>query len=171
MGLLQLVRVNLGEVGILPGTVKMVTTDSLATITAAGYLNGVSNQLAIVKLSPGDVVECLYSFNASSGTGDYSVFKVSITNGLVTLVNVAPAGAVKFMGQLTSVGGGGATEAYVVTGAIAATDRAFVQVVNNGTNNVTVLEAVVTANTLTITFSGDPAADTIINYQLLRAAS
>jgi hypothetical protein len=54
---------------------------------------------------------------------------------------------------------------------VAATDRAFVQVVNNGTNNVTVLQAVVTANTLTITFSGDPAADTVYNYQLIRAAA
>jgi hypothetical protein len=89
MGLLQLVRVNLGEVGILPGTVKMVTTDSLATITAAGYLNGVSNQLAIVKLSPSDVVECLYSFNQSAGSGQYSIFKVTITNGLVTLTPIA----------------------------------------------------------------------------------
>lgn len=67
--------------------------------------------------------------------------------------------------------GGAAAEAFTVTGAVAATDRAFVQVVDNGTANVTVLQAVVTANTLTVTFSGNPGADTIINYQLIRAAS
>lgn len=83
---------------------------------------------------------------------------------------IAPAGVIKFMGQLTSVGGS-ATEAFTVTGAVAATDRAFVQVVNNGTGNVTVLEAVVTTNTLTVTFSADPQADTVFNYQLIRAAS
>lgn len=83
---------------------------------------------------------------------------------------IAPAGVIKFMGQYTTTGGS-ASEAITVSGAVAATDRAFVQVVNNGTNNVTVLQAVVTTNTLTITFSGDPAADTIINYQLIRAAS
>jgi hypothetical protein len=59
----------------------------------------------------------------------------------------------------------------VVTGALAASDRAFVQVVDNGTNNVTVLQAVVTNDTLTVTFSADPGNDTIINYQLIRAAA
>lgn len=72
-----------------------------------------------------------------------------------------------FAGQETTVGGA-AAEAFTVTGA-EATDLAFVQVVDNGTSNVTALQAVVTANTLTVTFSADPGADTIINYQLLRS--
>ncbi len=84
---------------------------------------------------------------------------------------IAPAGVIKFMGQPTSTGGGGATEAYPVAGALAASDRAFVQVVNDGTNNVTILQAVVTNDTLTITYSGDPAADTVFNYQIIRAAA
>jgi hypothetical protein len=83
---------------------------------------------------------------------------------------IAPAAVIKFAAQYTTTGGA-ATEAITVTGAVAATDRAFVQMVDNGTNNVTVLQAVVTNNTLTVTFSGDPGADTIINYQLIRAAS
>ena len=83
---------------------------------------------------------------------------------------IAPAGVIKFMGQVTTAGGS-ASEAITVTGAVAATDRAFVQVVDNGTNNVTVLQAVVTTNTLTVTFSADPGADAIINYQLIRAAA
>jgi hypothetical protein len=58
-----------------------------------------------------------------------------------------------------------------VTGALAATDRAFVQVVNDGTANVTVLQAVVTNDTLTVTFSGNPGNDAVINYQIIRAAS
>jgi hypothetical protein len=99
---------------------------------------------------------------------------LTLANAAVALANlaagIAPAGVIKFMGQLTSVGGN-ATEAFTVTGAVAATDRAFIQVVNNGTGNVTVLEAVVTADTLTVTFSADPQADTVINYQLIRAAS
>lgn len=103
-----------------------------------------------------------------------AITTAKILNANVTLAKlaagIAPAGVVKFMGQVTSVGGS-ASEAFTVTGAVAATDRAFVQVVDNGTNNVTVLQAVVTTNTLTVTFSGDPGADTIINYQLLRAAS
>lgn len=83
---------------------------------------------------------------------------------------IAPAAVIKFAAQYTTTGGA-AAEAITVTGAVAATDRPFVQMVDNGTNNVTVLEAVVTSDTLTVTFSGDPGADTIINYQLIRAAS
>lgn len=83
---------------------------------------------------------------------------------------IAPAGVIKFMGQVTT-NGGNATEAFAVVGALAASDRAFVQVVNDGTNDVTVLQAVVTDDLLTVTFSGDPANDTILNYQIIRAAS
>ncbi len=302
MSLLQFVRVNLGEVGILPGAVKMVTTDNLATITTAGYLNGVNNGNIIsgVQLAPSDVIECLYSFNTLTGTGMYTDLRPTINNGLITLVvdsgnegltnghifvgnasnvatdvamtgditisntgvtaigtgvivnadinaaaaiafsklaaltsgnllvgsagNVAtavamsgdatiiasgaltiandaittakilndavttakilnanvtlaklaagitPSHVIKFANQVTTVGGA-ASEAFTVTGAVAATDRAFVQIVNNGTGNVTALEAVVTTNTLTVTFSADPQNDTVINYQIIRVAS
>lgn len=103
-----------------------------------------------------------------------AITTAKILNANVTLAKlaagIAPAGVIKFMGQATTVGGA-AAEAITVTGAVAATDRAFVQVVDNGTNNVTVLQAVVTTNTLTITFSADPGADCIVNYQLIRVAS
>lgn len=103
-----------------------------------------------------------------------AITTAKILNANVTLAKLAagitPSHVIKFGGQVTTVGGA-AAEAFTITGAVAATDRAFVQVVNNGTNNVTVLQAVVTANTLTVTFSGDPAADTVINYQLIRVAS
>lgn len=103
-----------------------------------------------------------------------AITTAKILNANVTLAKlatgIAPAGVIKFMGQETTTGGS-ASEAITVTGAVAATDRAFVQVVDNGTNNVTVLQAVVTTDTLTVTFSGDPGADAIINYQLIRAAA
>ncbi len=103
-----------------------------------------------------------------------AITTAKILNANVTLAKLAagitPSHVIKFANQVTTVGGS-ATEAFTVTGAVAATDRAFVQIVNNGTNNVTVLQAVVTTNTLTLTFSGDPAADTVFNYQLIRAAA
>lgn len=103
-----------------------------------------------------------------------AITTAKILNANVTLAKLAagitPSHVIKFGGQVTTAGGA-AAEAITVTGAVAATDRAFVQVVDNGTNNVTVLQAVVTADTLTVTFSGDPGADTVINYQLIRAAS
>ncbi len=110
-------------------------------------------------------------------SGDITIGATGITAigaGKVLLAmlgtGIAPAGVIKFMGQPTSVGGS-ASEAFAVAGALAASDRAFVQIVNNGTNNVTVLQAVVTNDTLTITFSGDPGNDTVFNYQLIRAAA
>lgn len=103
-----------------------------------------------------------------------AVTTAKILDANVTLAKlapgIAPSHVIKFGGQVTTVGGA-AAEAITVTGAVAATDRAFVQVVDNGTNNVTVLQAVVTANTLTVTFSADPGADCVINYQLIRAAA
>lgn len=102
-----------------------------------------------------------------------SVTTVKILAGNVTLAKLSagliPSHVIKFAAELTTVGGN-ATEAFVVTGA-AATDRAFIQMVNDGTGNVTVLEAVVTLNTLTVTFSANPGNNTRFNYQLIRIAS
>lgn len=83
---------------------------------------------------------------------------------------VRPSHMIVFAGQLTTVGGA-AAEAFAVAGAVAATDLAFTQVVADGPNNVTIIEAVVTNDTLTITFSGDPGAGTLVNYQLIRVTA
>lgn len=85
MSLLQLTRISVGQVGVKPGDVKMVTTDNYATITAAGYLNGIGNQLPEVNLSPSDVIECLYSYNTLTDTGSLAYFLPTITNGVITL--------------------------------------------------------------------------------------
>lgn len=169
MGILQINRIQVGEVGVMPGTLKMVTTDSLSAVTTAGYLNNIGTQLTSLDISPSDVIGCLYSYNVSTGAGTYALLKVTVTNGVIDLSEITgtPSAVIKFAGQLTTVGGS-ATEAFTITGAVAATDRAFVQIVDNGTGNVTALQAVVTANTLTITFSGNPGADTIFNYQIIR---
>lgn len=281
MAVLQLTRIQIGEVGVLPGTVKMVSSDDLATITAAGYLNKVGNiLLPSVALAPNDIIQCLYSYNAMTRNGTFTLLRVAISAGVITLsvtsgddaltsahifvgnasnvatdvamtgdiaitnagvtsiasgvivnadvnaaaaidysklaalpsaeilvgsagnvatavavtgdvtigntgvtaigagkvllamlgTGIAPSHVIKFADQVTTVGGA-AAEAFVVTGAVGATDRAFVQVVDDGTANVTVLQAVVTDNTLTVTFSANPGNDTIINYQIIRAAS
>lgn len=102
-----------------------------------------------------------------------AVTNAKLADDAVSLENldsgITPSHIVVFAGQPTTAGGA-AAEAITVTGA-AATDLAFVQMVDNGTNNTTIVSAVVTLNTLTVTFSADPGADAVINYQLLRAAS
>lgn len=102
-----------------------------------------------------------------------AVTNAKLADDAVSLENldsgITPSHIVVYAGQPTTAGGA-AAEAITVTGA-AATDLAFVQMVDDGTNNVTIVDAVVTTNTLTVTFSGDPGNDAVINYQLLRAAS
>ena len=102
-----------------------------------------------------------------------AITTAKILNANVTLdklaTGIAPSAVIKFHGQYTTVGGG-AAEAITVTGATA-TDLAFVQLVDPGTNTVTVVQAVVTLNTLTVTFDADPGNDAVINYQLIRTAS
>jgi hypothetical protein len=92
----------------------------------------------------------------------------SVKDYVDALAPSAPSHVIKYAAQRTTVGGA-AAEAITVTGALA-TDLAFVQIKDNGTGNVTILQAAVTSNTLTVTFSGDPGADTIIYYQIVRAA-
>lgn len=108
-------------------------------------------------------------------TGDVAINNAGVTAiqaGAVDLAmlsaGIAPSHVVKYAGQPTTVGGA-AAEAFAVAGVLV-TDLAFVQVVDNGGGNVTALQAVCTANTLTVTFSGNPGADTVFNYQILRAA-
>jgi hypothetical protein len=136
-------NILVGSAGGVPTSVAM---SGDATIVAAGTLTIAANAITTAK----------------------------ILNANVTLAKLAagitPSAIIKFNSQVTTVGGA-AAEAFTVTGALAASDRAFVQVVDNGTNNVTVLQAVVTNDTLTVTFSADPGNDAVINYQIIRAAA
>lgn len=132
------------------------STDTLAATVAEAYFNEAT------ELKVGDMMQV----NATDAFGLYFVQAV----GTVVLVGAAAKAeaVIVHAGTETTVGGN-AVEAFTVAGALA-TDLAFIQVINNGTNNVTVLQAEVTAaDTMTVTFSGDPAADTVIAYQLLRA--
>lgn len=156
------------------GWSNLDTDSTIAAQSASGYFNDVAKWLKI-----GDFIY----LRGSNGNGKVNVTAVTpnvtvqastdIAAGSVGLAElataVAPSHVVKFAGQHTTVGGD-AAEAITVTGALA-TDLAFVQMVDNGTDNRTIVDAVVTSNTLTVTFSGNPGDDAIINYQLIRATS
>jgi hypothetical protein len=135
-------QILVGSAGNVPTAVAM---SGDATIIASGALTVAANAITTAKIL------------------DANVTLAKLASG------ITPSHIVKFASQVTTVGGA-AAEAITVTGA-AATDLAFVQIVNNGTANVTVVDAVVTLDTLTVTFSADPGNDTVINYQLLRAAA
>lgn len=159
-------------------------TDTLAAIAASGYFNqmkyalGLDDMIFVVG-SDGTQQRIVSSaINASPVTttlfaGAGSVDTADIADSAVTLAKLAtgitPSHIVKFAGKPTTVGGA-AAEAFAIAG-VAATDLAFVQIVDNGTANVTALQAVCTLNTLTVTFSGNPGADCVFNYQILRAVA
>ena len=152
-----------------------VTTAKIANnaVTAAQIANGTITTTQIsgtagitgAQLANGTITSTQLAANA--------VVTAGITNANVTLAKlsagITPSNVVKYAAQYTTLGGA-AAEAITVTGALA-TDLAFVQLVAPGGNTVTVHYAVVTSNTLTVTFSADPGSSAIINYQLLRAAS
>src|SRR5215475_8874702 len=75
-----------GTPGVFPNFKFMTTTDNLATITTAGYLNQPS--LEVTPVGAGDVIQCLYSVNQQTGASTYAVFTVSVngSNGIITLV-------------------------------------------------------------------------------------
>ncbi len=155
---------NLADSGIAAADIQ--TNALAANHIFVGSAGGVATDVAM----SGDATI------VSAGTltiANNAITTAKILNANVTLAKLAagitPSHIIKFSGQPTTVGGA-AAEAFAVAGVLV-TDRAFVQVVDNGTNNVTVLQAVCTADTLTVTFSADPGNDAVINYQIIRAAS
>lgn len=83
MGILQLPMPLPAESGIIPATKKMVTTDNLATITTANYLN--SKVLQGFEVSPSDILLVEYSWNEQSKSGTFGLFTVSSSGGILTL--------------------------------------------------------------------------------------
>lgn len=80
--------------GIAPRIVQIISTDNLATVTAAGYLNGQGNVLQGLQLSNTDEVHMIYSYVASTNSGTFGVFIPSISAGNITLVQWANPGDV-----------------------------------------------------------------------------
>ncbi len=80
---------------------------------------------------------------------------------------VLPSHVVKYAGKHTTVGGA-AAEAITVTGVLS-TDIVMVTLQTEGASAVSVVKAAPTADTVTVTFSADPAADHIVAYTVLRA--
>jgi hypothetical protein len=80
--------------GNVPRRIEIVSSDNLATVTAAGYLNN------IVKASgntiyPTDIIDMWYGYVSNSSPGTYEVFTASISgSGVITLVQWTNSGDV-----------------------------------------------------------------------------
>ncbi len=84
MGILQLPMPIAANTGVIPNIKTMCTTDSLATITTAGYLNSVN--LEGYPVSATDELHITYAFNTAMQVGTLGIFTVTISNGVITLV-------------------------------------------------------------------------------------
>lgn len=81
-----------GEVGVKPVLKRMVTTDSLSTITTAGYLN--RNLTDNLNLQNSDLLLVIYDYVKETDSGTREFFNVSITGGVITLTANASSGNV-----------------------------------------------------------------------------
>lgn len=90
MGILKITTDVAGQIDVFPRRVKIITTDSLATVTAAGYLNNVS--LEGYTIYNTDIIDMWYGAVSSmpfqiSSPGNYIELIPSISNGIITLNN------------------------------------------------------------------------------------
>ena len=172
------------------------STDTIATVSAAGYftpfsdffISGFTNQLGV-----GDIINCVCSNGVVQLTvtqvlngvvttavevGANSVDTAAIQNLAVTTAKIADANVTlaKLAAGITpshivKYGAqyttvGGAAAEAIVVNGALVTDIASCVIKDNGTANVTLLQTAVTNNTLTLTFSGDPGNKKKKNYQI-----
>lgn len=134
------------------------STDALATITASAYFNTTINRLKVGTLIYVTASDLIALLEVTSVTTNVTT-DVILTN--------ASAGGIIASGQFTTAGGD-ATETITATGAVA-TDVAIVTLHTAGATPRTVDSAVAATDAITVTLSGDPSTDHVLNYVLVRA--
>jgi hypothetical protein len=77
---MSILSINVNTTGLVGQTVNprrntMVTTDSLATITTAGYLNGQNSSGN--PILPTDIFEVLYSYSEATKQGTFGIFQIT----------------------------------------------------------------------------------------------
>lgn len=190
MGITNITTEFTGQVGVKPRHVRIVTTDTYATIIAAGYLNSLTLMSNVIY--PTDTIDIAYS-------GGHGLFTPIIAAGVITLTpminsnanpsnpalafevmsaggvtvnnlakfsdvngSIADAGARIIAGTTAVYGGGGTSNTFTVAGLTIGAKGA--PVIRASTNSVSITKALPGTNTLAITFSADPGASTTVDY-------
>lgn len=173
---------------IVPGYV--CTHAATGVATAADAAGVATNDITVTGAAVGDLAFAMFSasddndklgaaYISSANTLTLNFSANPLATGVHTVAyavfapvgEAVPAYYIAAAGKLTSGSGdnGGATEVFTVTGALT-TDVAIVQLNTKGSSPVTIdYAAVSAADSLTVNFSGDPAADHVCSYMLLRA--
>jgi len=166
-----------------PNLVSIVTDNSYEEITAPGYLVLPEIKNSIAEENGGyfefkDTDFFVINYDASTTElflrdASQNTFTPMISGDIapntvtaaMLVTATRPTAVVKFNAQVTTTNN--ATNILAVSGANPATCQAFVQMVNNGTNNVTCLRAVITTDTISVTFSGAPGTDAVFNVMMI----
>ncbi len=85
MAIKQINTLFTGEIGVNPRLVAIISSDNLATVTTAGYLN--SKNLQGYVIYPTDLIYMFYGYVSSASPGTFAIFNATVTNpGVITLV-------------------------------------------------------------------------------------
>lgn len=88
MGIIAINVFNTGLVGetVNPRRCTMITTDNLATVTTAGYLNN-QNSLGN-EILPTDLFDVIYSYNTATKAGTFGIFQLtySVSTGFTMVL-------------------------------------------------------------------------------------
>jgi len=148
---------NIGQAGDSPQFAYLATNNSLAELTAPGFLNSlvaqnvpVSNtimMLATYKNIPSSKKTQQALFSVTNNADDWSLTRV--TQNIISTTS-------------TWLGGGSATHVFNTPGI---TSQATGSVsMFSSTNNVYIVSAIPGNNTITVTFNANPGSFTIISY-------
>lgn len=154
------------------------TVDTLATVIASGYFNDVVadlKQYSFIEIVASDDIGWYY-VNSATGVSPVTVLSIIdssiIPDNAVTLPKLAPgvtpSHVARFGGKF-GYGGGGTSIAEPVVGVVATDIVLCTMQAQTGTAYI--VKAVPTTDTVTITFSADPGASTVVAYTIFNAAS
>jgi len=146
-----------------------IAYSKLAALTSGNVLVGSAGNVATSVAMSGDATIIA---SGALTIANNAVTTAKILDANVTLAKLAsgitPSHIVKFAGKQAN-GGGSATIAITVTGALA-TDIAMAEI-QASTNAVSIQKVTPSTDTVTVLLSGDPGASTTVAYQVLRAAA
>ena len=83
MGIVSINTDTTGQVNVNPRRVKIISTDTLAKVEAAGYLG--SEVTSVFPLYPTDIIDMIYLYVQATNSGTYAEFLPTFHNGVITL--------------------------------------------------------------------------------------
>lgn len=148
-------QINGGLNGTASTLYSASTDQALSIVLTAG---SIADALAAERFKVGDLIFLRYDVD---GTPGFALLQVTSTSsGSLIYVRSTLMGA--SYGALPTWGGGGTSNAFALSGVLS-TDI-IVCNIKASANSVSINKVLPGADTVTITFSGDPGAGTIVNY-------